>query len=811
MEGMRRPRLLFVVCFFSASVLSVRALGDQYVRMDVTPANVVLEGKDSSVQLLVTGYNANGEPTDLTHQAQYETDSGNASVSRLGVVRSVTDGEGAVTVRWKDHVLSIPVKTNHTHARLTLNFANDIIPILNRYRCNTSGCHGKAEGQNGFKLSVFGSDPVMDYQSIVMQGRGRRVFPGSPQASLLLRKMSGGTPHGGGIPIPPERPEYRTLRDWIAQGMPVGTEEDPTVVSLELTPRQRIFTMGETQQLRAMATLSDGRQVDVTELTQFQTNSPNQAVVDALGHVTAGQSPGTAAVMGTYMGRVDLLQVFVPRSETIASYPDSRQANFVDGHVLDNLKKLNIIASGDCSDEQFLRRVYIDTIGTLPTAKEARDFLASRSPDKREQLIDALLKREEFNTYWALKWSDLLRVDRLALGHENAYLYYNWIRQSFRENKPLDQFARELLVAEGPLRESPAGLFYKAVPTANKRASTVSQVFLGIRIECAECHHHPYDRWGQEDYFGMQAFFTQLRYKQSQSGEMLLTSGDPVTRHPRTGETVNAYALGTTMPEQSPSGDRRLVLADWMTAPENPWFARNVANRTWAHFMGRGIIEPVDDVRLTNPPTNPALLDALAQHFVEVGFDYRRLIKTILMSATYQRAPDVNATNERDEQNFSRYLFKQLEAEVMLDAISQVTGRPEKFEGVPSGSRAIELWDSSVPNYFLKVFGRPVRATACECERISEPTISQVLHVLNSPAIHKKLSHQSGRLRVIAANYPDNAKAVEQIYLSCYARYPEQTELDAAVKYLNEAENRQSALEDVVWSVMNSLEFLFNH
>ena len=808
---MRRPRLSFVASLLFTFALSFCAIGGDYSRIAVTPASIALDGKDSSMQLLVTGYDSDENPTDLTHLAQYSLDSEIASVSPTGVIRSRQDGASVITVMFAEHQVIVPVTTSHTHARITLNFENDIIPILSRYRCNTSGCHGKAEGQNGFKLSVFGFDPIADYQAIAMEGRGRRVFPGSPQASLLLRKMSGGIPHGGGIPIPPDRPEYRTIRDWISQGLPVGTKDDATIVSLELTPRQRSFKIGETQQLRAMATLSDGRRLDVTELTQFQTNSPNQAVVDALGHVTAGQSPGTAAVMATYMGQVDVLQVFVPRGEEVESYPPSKRSNFIDGHVLDNLKKLNIIPSGDCDDEQFVRRVYIDTIGTLPTADEARTFLASKNTDKREQLIDQLLVREEFNTYWALKWSDLLRVDRLALGHENAYLYYNWIRESFQQNKPLNQFARELLVAEGPLRESPAGLFYKAVPTANKRASTVSQVFLGIRIECAECHHHPYDRWGQKDYFGMQAFFTQLQYKPSRAGEMLLTSGSPVTKHPRTGEVINAYALGTGMPEQSPEGDRRQILADWMTATNNPWFASNVANRTWAHFMGRGIVEPVDDVRLTNPPTNPALLDALSQHFKKEGFDYRRLVKTILMSASYQRSPDVNRTNERDEQNYSRYLFKQLEAEVMLDAISQVTGRSEKFEGVPAGSRAIELWDSSVPNYFLKVFGRPVRATACECERVSEPTISQVLHVLNSPAIQKKLSHQDGRIRAIAAEFTDNKKAVEEIYLTCFARYPAKDEMTAAVEYLEQAEDRQTGLEDVAWSVMNSLEFLFNH
>jgi hypothetical protein len=402
-------------------------------------------------------------------------------------------------------------------------------------------------------------------------------------------------------------------------------------------------------------------------------------------------------------------------------------------------------------------------------------------------------------------------VDRQTLGHENAYQYYSWIKESFRQHKPMDKFARELITTSGPLVDAPAGFFYKAVKSPNRMASTMSQVMLGIRIECAECHHHPFDRWGQTDFFGMRAFFAQVGYKQSARGEMLIAQGNPVTKHPRTGEPIQAFALGTQMPTANPLNDRRDKLANWLTAPENPWFASNIANRTWAHLMGRGIVEPVDDVRLTNPPTNPELLDGLTKAFIEADFDFRELLKLIIRTDAYQRSSAVNETNERDEQNYSRFLFKQLEAEVMLDAICQTTGVAEKFQGVPAGSRAIDLWDSSVPHYFLETFGRPVRATACECERISEPTVGQVLHILNSPGIENKLSHEAGMIRKIASEYEDNEMAIQRLYLTFFNRYGDKQEIATAVQYVAEGSNRRQSLEDIAWSMLNSLEFLFNH
>lgn len=691
------------------------------------------------------------------------------------------------------------------------NFENDIVPILSKFGCNTSNCHGKAEGQNGFKLSVFGFDPEEDYRALTMEGRGRRLFPASPDRSLLLLKANGGLPHGGGIRIDPKRPEHETLVNWIASGSPFGSPDDPTIVSIKVTPHEQQLTQGASQNLRVEATWSDGRQMDVTRLATYQSNNDAMATVDEDGKVTIGKAVGGVAVMATYLGQVDVFHALVPRAESVADFPPISAANFIDTAVHEKLKKLNIVPSGQCDDATYLRRVYLDIIGTLPTAEEARRFLADERTDKRSRLVDELLERPEHADYWALKWSDLLRVDRLKLGHKKAYVYHKWIRDSFRANTSLDQFATDLVAAEGPVAESPAAQFYSVVSAPNEMASTISQVFLGVRIECAQCHHHPYDRWSQTDYWGMQAFFTQVAFKNSPRGPVLVSTKNAKTTHPRTKQEIFAHVLEQPMPEASPTGNRRALLAEWMTSADNPWFARNLANRYWAHFMGRGLVEPVDDFRLANPPSNSTLLDGLAKHLTDNSFDPHALIRLITSSKAYQRSSKPNATNERDELNFSRYLFKRLDAEVLFDAVCQTTGVGEKFDGVPNGSRAIQLWDSQVPHYFLKLFGRPMRATACECERVTEPTTGQVLHVLNSPEIQDKLSHDGGQIARFVAEIPSADLLVEQLYLTWFSRFPTESEKQVALSYIGQTGDRQQATEDLAWSMMNSLEFLFNH
>ena len=676
-----------------------------------------------------------------------------------------------------------------------LHFENDVLPILSRHGCNSSGCHGKAEGQGGFKLSVFASDTEADFAALVKEGRGRRVFAASPDASLLLRKGTGRTAHGGGTKLPHDGEDYRVLRDWIATGMPLGSPDAPHVVSLRVEPVERVMGQKAAQQLKVFAKYSDGREKDVTRHARFQSNTEAVASVSATGVVTTRDVPGEAAVMAAYLGEVGLFRVLVPLPKPLADSPPLPQFNFIDKLVDAKLAKLNIAPSGLCDDADYLRRVYLDLTGTLPTPAEARKFLRDSSKDKRAKLVLALLDRPEFADLWALRWADLLRVDRQPLGHQRAYLYYKWIRDSVATNKPFDEFARELVTAEGPVNEVGPANFFAVVKKPGERAGTLSQVFLGVRIACAECHHHPFDRWKQADYYGMSAFFA-----------------TGTTTHPRTHKPVFAYALGTEMPDADPTGDRRVPLAEWMTRPDNPFFARNLANRVWAWTLGRGLVEPVDDVRATNPPSNPELLSALAKFVTDNKYDVRKLIILITSSRVYQTSAAPNTTNAKDERNFSRAYFKRPEAEVLLDMISQSLGVPEKFAGSPGVTRAVQLWDSKARSDFLKLFGRPSRTTACDCERTREPSVSQVLNLLNSPEIQAKLTHEGGAVAKLVHNFKDDVKLVEELYLTFYARFPTKAETAVGVAHLKKyANNRRAAAEDLAWALMNSTEFLFNH
>jgi len=804
--------------FDCAAVLAMagenRLSQSEFASISVDPSSLALSGPNCRFSLLVNGQTRDGRVVDLTRAAAFR--SANSAIVEIGpdaVAQSVADGQTQIEITVAGKTQRIPVRVTGSHATRSLHFENDILPILSRFGCNSSGCHGKAEGQNGFKLSIFGFDPHADRLALLEEGRGRRIFPAAPEESLVLKKASARVPHGGGLRIQRASPEYRLLCEWIAEGAPEGDPAAPRVASIRLTPRDRQLRPRESQQLRVVAMYTDGHEVDVTAHARFQSNREELVQVDGFGKVTSGDNPGEAAVMAAYMGSVDvfraLMPLDVPQDKRQQPTP---QYNFVDQLVDAKLERLNVRPSSICTDEEYLRRVFLDVIGTLPNSDEVRSFLADSRPDRRARVVESLLKRPEYAEFWALRWSDLLRVDRRTLGFKLAYDYYSWIRDSFAENKPYDQFVRELITAEGLLTQAPAGSLYKVDTDPGKMGSTLSQVFMGVRIACAQCHHHPYDRWSQTDYYGMQAFFTQVAFKPTARGELLASLATTPTRNPRTGEEVFAHALGTTNPAKSPEGDRRRLLAEWMTTRDNPWLARCFVNRMWGHFLGRGIVEPVDDFRLTNPPSNPELLDALAARFVESRYDVHSLIRTITASRTYQLSSEPNATNERDEQNYSRALLRRLDAEVLLDAICQSTGVGEKFRGIPRGSRAIELWDNESPHYFLKLFGRPVRVTACECERSAEPSVSQVLHVLNSPNIHAKLADAGGRIATLAARYKDDGVLTNEIFLTFYGRYPTSEERRAAISYFkDEGSGRRKAAEDLAWSLMNTVEFLFNH
>lgn len=761
--------------------------------------------------LLVTGKQSDGGLVDLTDRATYRVESPEiVEVTTAGVVHPRTEGSTRVSVDVDGIHIEVPVVVSGIHEQRRFQFENDILPILSKFGCNSSGCHGKAEGQNGFKLSVFGSEPLEDFQRLTREGRGRRLFLNAPEQSLLLTKVSGQTPHGGGVRIAPDSGEYRTLLTWITAGTPFGSSSDPQVVNLRVEPSERKLAMHAGQRLRVTAIFTDGEEIDVTHLSRFQSNNEAVCSVNSQGLCTAGDIPGDAVIMAGYLGFVGIFRGLVPRDG--AEFASPPPHSFVDELVDRKLRKLNLAASKLAGDAEYLRRVYLDTIGTLPTTMEARLFLADQHPDKRSRLVNELFKRPEFADYWALQWSDIFRVDRRALGHSGAYAYYQWIRESVAANKPYDQLARELVAAEGPLTESPTGHFYKAVSDPGQMASTLSQALLGIRIECAHCHHHPFDRWSQSDYYGMQAFFTQVSFKKGRDGDVLFAKPGGDTIHPRTKLPVPAHALGEPVPTDTPPGDRRQQLAKWMTLPDNPWFAQNLVNRIWAHYTGRGLVEPVDDVRLTNPPSNPELLQALATDFISKGYNLRELIRTITASRTYQLSSHPNETNERDEQNYSRSLFKRIGAEVLADAISQVTEIPEKFPGIPVGTRAIQLWDNEVPHYFLKTFGRPSRATPCTCERAVEPNVAQVLHLLNAPEIQAKLTHDAGRLARLSRDIDSDDKLIEELYLTVYSRYPNARERGVAARYFqSRGSERRLAAEDLVWSLLNTSEFLFNH
>jgi hypothetical protein len=783
------------------------------VSLSADPSAVRLVGPQAGHTLLVQGTTAEGKVVDLTRSARYQIRDGRiAQVSSTGMLHAVSDGTTEVTIEARGHKQTVRVEVVESARPRVFHFENDIEPILARFGCNSAGCHGGAEGQNGFKLSVFGFDPRADYTALVKEGRGRRVLHEAPEASLLLAKPAGLVPHGGGVRIPRGTPEYETLRQWIAAGTPLGDPNTPHVIAIRVEPKQRLLAMKGQQQLRVIARYSDGKEADVTAHSRFQANQEGIASVAVDGLVSAGEVPGEVAVMASYVGAVDTFRARIPRPGRIDQYPAFPANNFIDGHVLARLKDLNIAPSELADDAEFLRRIYLDVIGTLPTPAEARRFFADRRPDRRARLVDALLERPEYADYWALGWADALRVDRQALGYKRAYGIYRWIRESIASNKQFDQFARELITAEGPLEENAPAAFYKVSSKAGEKASSLVQVFLGVRIACAECHHHPFDRWAQSDYYGMQGFFDALSLKPSARGEVLVSAGNPETRNPRTGEVVPPHALDAPPLPRSLTGDRRVALADWMTSPHNPWFARNLANRTWAHFFGRGLVDPVDDVRDTNPPSHPALLDALAKHVVDSRFDIKQLIRTITASRTYQLSSKPNATNTKDTSSFSRSYFRRIDAEVLLDMVSQTTGRPERFDGSPPGTRAIQLWDSKVNHYFLKLFGRPQRLSACECERIHEPSVAQVLHLLNAPEIHAKLVHERGTVAKLEQAKSDNGELVDELYLTFYSRLPSGAERRIAVEHLGrDPLQRRQAAEDLAWALMNAAEFVFNH
>ena len=705
-----------------------------------------------------------------------------------------------------------------------VSFTDDVVPIFTKLGCNTGGCHGKASGQNGFKLSLFGFEPAEDYEYVVKEARGRRIFPAAPAQSLLLLKPTGAMPHGGGKKLDPRHPFYSVLLRWIEQGGRRDLKDAPTVTRIEVQPRERILQRGGQQQLTVSAHFSDGSTRDVTQLAQLEPNAADLAEVSETGLVTVKQLPGSVAVMARYQSHVDVFRAIVPLGLEVKDLPASK--NFVDDLVFKQLKQLGLPPSPLADDATLLRRATIDIAGRLPTKDEAENHLADKSADKYEKLVDRLLESGDYADYFANKWSAVLRNRRRSEKDDikPTQAFRAWIRDSLDRNRPFDQFVREVLTATGKEIETPAVQWYREVREATAQSEDVAQLFLGQRIACAKCHHHPFEKWTQEDYYGMAAFFSQVAIKdppppkKPKKGEpeppkepfsVSHRGGTPGMANPKTSRTVKPTGLGGKTLDLSKDEDPRAKLAEWMTEPSNPFFARTLVNRYWKHVLGRGLVDPEDDLRATNPASNPELLDALAKSFVESKYDLKKLVRTIAVSNVYRLSAVPNEHNATDKQSFSRYMPKRLNAEVLLDAIDAVTLSKTKFKGVPDGTRAVQLPDNQVESYFLGVFGRPDSASACECERSSDATLAQCLHMFNSKELLDKV--KGPRVSTLAKDKKPHEERLRELYLAALSRPPSAEETKTLLGYLEKKKDTQAAYEDILWALLNTKEFLFNH
>ena len=782
--------------------------------LTVSPEAIVLNSPEATQQILITNIDADGKANDVSRNVVFNVRPEEiAVIDNRGLLRPVSTGKGELVVEFEKQRLAVPIVVKDLSDPRPVSFRNEIVPILTKAGCNSGGCHGKAEGQNGFKLSIFGFDPMSDHQAIVLEGRGRRVSLASPGQSLLFRKASSRIPHGGGQKIDPDSYRDQRLLRWIAEGASFDSADSDSsqIVAIEVNPMQQVLLASQSQQLQVTAIDAAGNRRCVTTESAYESNAKSIADIDSHGLVQASDIPGEAAILIRYLGHVAVCRITLPRPDV--AFPRPPEHNFIDQLVWDKLQRLGIEPSGVADDATFLRRVYLDTIGTLPTPDKARDFLADQSTDKRSRVIDELLERNEYADYWTMKWLDILRADQLKISPQGTVAMQRWLRRGFVENRPFDEFAHDLLTVQGNTSAEGPGSFYKILKKPDEAARAISQLLLGVRIECAQCHHHPSERWSQADYIGLAGFFTGVALKKLPNGEQAVVSrGGKDLPHPRNGELVAARALGAETADFSKVTDRRRVLAEWMTSTDNPYFATAIANRLWAHYFGRGLIDPIDDIRATNPATNEPLMQALADHIREVDFDVKAFTRTLLNSRVYQLSAEATGSNENDQQNFSHANFKSLPAEVLLDAICDSTGICENFNGWPEGYRAIQVWDNRMPSYFFTIFGRPVRASVCECERSNEPSIAQALHLLNAPEIAGKIEHRRGRAHLLADSTLTPAKIIDELYLSTLSRYPTKKEKTLMLQAFSDASSdRSAATEDVLWSLLNSREFVFNH
>lgn len=797
--------------------------------LTVSPEKIALKGLDDAAQVVVTAELSGKRLQDLTGDLKYEVaDPKVARVTSTGRIVPLANGSTQVTASYGDKVIKVAVTAASCDVNLPINFGNQIVPIFTKLGCNSGGCHGKASGQNGFKLSLLGFEPDVDYSALVKEARGRRLFPAAPDNSLLLLKAVGAVAHGGGKRMEAGSDEYKLVRRWIAAGTPFGETTDPIVTKITVVPEHRILPRNNRQQFAAYAHYSDGSVEDITRRAQYESNDTEIAVVDPAALVRTLAMSGEAAIMVRYLSHVATFRATVPLDAPAPSYKFEPKT-VVDQLTLKKWQQLRLVPSELCSDEQFIRRISLDLTGTLPTPAQVLAFAADADPQKRDKLVDALLESPEYSYFFANKWADILRVKRRGQADraKGTFAFHGWIRQAVASDRPYDEFARDILAASGDEINNPPTVWYKELMNPEQFVDDTAQVFLGLRIACAQCHHHPYEKWSQDDYWGLAAFFGRLGRKNTPvPGEFV---GQQVTRqaifsksagsviNKRTSKPADIKPLDAEPLKVAADEDPRQKLVDWMVDPKNPFFAKAVANRYWAHFFNRGLVDPLDDMRVTNPPSNPELLDALAKELVTNKFSLKHLVKTICKSRTYQLSAVPNEFNQHDKQNYARYYPRRMSAEVLFDAVNQVTDSPAGFGGLPTDKhapkRAIMLPDESFPSYFLDVFGRPQRISACECERVSEANLAQALHLLNSDEIQGKVARAGGRADALA-NVKDarpDAVKIEELFLWAFARKPTAAQRDLALAHIaKHGANKKVAYENILWALLNTKEFVFN-
>jgi len=785
--------------------------------LTITPEAPRLVGRRATARVLATATARAGEGVwDATRDVVWTSrDPEVARIDDQGRITPVGNGETVIVASGAEGSLEArtPVVVEGMERPDPVRFHLDVIPAFSQAGCNMGACHGTPSGKGGFRLSLRGYLPDEDYETLSRELGGRRINRIDPDASLLLRKPLGELAHEGGVRLQKGSKRYEYLKGWIAEGAR-DDPESPKAVALELLPGDRVLhEPAKRQQVVARVRYDDGTERDVTSLCYYDSSDANIAEIDPSGLVTF-RTRGEAAIIAHYLDLVATIRlthlVEVPGFAAVEVPTD----NPVDEAVFAKLNHMRIPPSEPCADEEFIRRVYLDTIGVLPTPEETRSFLEDPSPDRRAALIDRLLERPEFLDFWALKFADVLRSNSRLIERKGAYAFHRWIRARLADETPLDEFVRDLLVADGSTFDNPAANYYRISRTPEEAVETTAQLFLGVRIQCAKCHNHPFERWTQDDYYGFAAFFSRVRQKNGPipSEAVIFTADSGEVRQPRTNAVMPPKALGGPVFDDSETDRaRRERLAAWLTSPKNPFFAKSLANRIWYHLNGRGIVDPVDDFRDSNPPSNDALLDALADELTESDYSLKHVIRTILQSRTYQLSSLANELNAEDEIYFSHALTKMYPAEVLLDAISTVTGIPTAFDGLPPGARAVQIPDGQVDHPFLKTFGRPARELACECERERDANLSQALQLIGGPTVHEKLKADGGRMHRLAESDRSAEEIVEQLYLIALSRSPTESERASAVEYLETAPDRRAAIEDLGWVLINSKEFLFRH